>query len=59
MTSMDDDRASEAFRLPAHSDALIEASRRQLSRLFKDLLSREEHAAFVRSLRGDPELGTT
>lgn len=59
MISMGDDRASEALQLPAHSDAPIGSSRRQLSRLFDDLLSREEHAVFVRSLRGDPELGTT
>ena len=28
-------------------------------RLFDDLLSREEHAAFVRSLADDPDLATT
>ena len=28
-------------------------------RLLGDLLSRDEHAAFVRSLDGDPELATT
>ena len=28
-------------------------------RLLSDLVSRDEHAAFVRSLDGDPELATT
>lgn len=31
----------------------------QARRLLGDLLSRDEHASFVRSLEGDPDLATT
>ena len=56
---MYDQRGSEAAQLPDSEDPLMSVSRRQLARLFNDLLSREDHAAFVHSLEDDPELATT
>ena len=39
--------------------AVLTLPRGEGRRLLGDLLSRDEHAAFVRSLDGDPELATT
>ena len=39
--------------------AVVTLPRGQGRRLLSDLVSRDEHAAFVRSLDGDPELATT
>ena len=39
--------------------AVLTLPRGQGRRLLNDLVSRDEHAAFVRALDGDPELATT
>lgn len=39
--------------------AVLTLPRGEGRRLLSDLVSREEHAAFVQSLAGDPELATT
>ena len=39
--------------------AVLTLPRGEGRRLLGDLLSRDEHAAFVRALDGDPELATT
>ena len=48
----------EAPKLRPSTVPFIGEVRRQFGWLLSDLLSREEHAAFVQSLTDDPELGT-
>ena len=50
---MDEAPKSRSSPVPSSGEA-----RRRFSWLLSDLLSREEHAAFVLSLADDPELGT-
>ena len=48
----------EAPKLRPIAVPFVGEARRRFGWLLSDLLSREEHAAFVQSLADDPELGT-